>query len=251
MMKKKIATAIAAMFFLLGAMNPALAYDESEIYKTVEIQQHQIFDITCEYDDVRYEIDPPSKAHIVSRDGGNVKIMLDGLGDVYVRTIYSTGDVFVFRIIVSESVKSSSVEIARPNPATENPSELAQQVLELVNRERAKVGVKPLQLTKFLLDSAAIRAEEISRSYSHTRPDGRPCSSIMKDGQYMIGENIAAGSSTAEAVMEQWMNSPGHRANILNSDYTELGVGYFYKSDSPYGNYWVQIFKRPMSAARR
>ena len=74
---------------------------------------------------------------------------------------------------------------------------------------------------------------------------------MIKNGTYTVGENIAAGSATPETVVKQWMNSPGHRANILNSDYEELGVGYAYKSGSEYGHYWVQMFRRPMSKAIR
>lgn len=127
----------------------------------------------------------------------------------------------------------------------------AKEVLDLVNIERSKVGVSPLKLNEELMWASNIRAEEISRVFSHTRPDGSACSSLIKDGMYTVGENIAAGNSTPEATVEQWMNSPGHRANILNPDYTELGVGYFYDANSEHGHYWVQMFKRPMSVAIR
>lgn len=61
-----------------------------------------------------------------------------------------------------------------------------------------------------------------------------------------VAENIAAGRSTPEAVMEQWLNSPGHRNNILNSEYTEIGVGHYYLESDPgkfqYKHYWTQVF---------
>ena len=238
-MRKKIAAAITSMFLILGS--PVSAEENAD--KILEYQQNQTFEIHGE-SGVCYEIDPPSRAHIVSQNDGHVTISLDEVGDVYIRTIYPNGYVYVFKVVIGEPKSLHS-------PAVESPDILAQQVLELVNQERAKVGSAPLRLSKILMDGASIRAEEISRVYSHTRPDGRPCSSIMKNGEYMIGENIAAGVSKAQEVVDMWMNSPGHRANILNSDYTELGVGYFYKSDSVYGSYWVQIFKRPMSVAIR
>ena len=124
---------------------------------------------------------------------------------------------------------------------------LAQGVLELVNRERAKEGVAPLHLASDLMEGSAIRAQEIIKVFSHTRPDGLPYHSLFKDGMYRVGENIAAGSSTPEAVVEQWMNSPGHRTNILNSDYDELGVGHAYDANTTFGHYWVQMFRRPIS----
>ena len=118
-----------------------------------------------------------------------------------------------------------------------------EEVLRLVNRERAKVGARPLQLSDDLREAASIRAEEITRYFSHTRPDGRDCFTLLKKRKYTLGENIAAGSATPEAVVDQWMHSPGHRANILNKKFKELGVGYRYKEGSEYGHYWIQMFR--------
>lgn len=129
----------------------------------------------------------------------------------------------------------------------------AQEVLRLVNIERANHGVAPLRLSDNLTSGATIRANEISKFMSHTRPNGQKFYTVFNDseGQYTMGENIAAGYDSPEAVVKGWMNSPGHRANILNSDYEELGVGYFYDQNSEYKNFWVQIFKRPISKAYR
>ena len=92
---------------------------------------------------------------------------------------------------------------------------------------------------------ADIRAKELTVLFSHTRPDGRDCFSIFgsKQGKIYGGENIAAGSSTPEAVVNQWMSSPGHRENILNGKYRYLGVGYAYDGNSEYAHYWVQLFE--------
>lgn len=119
-------------------------------------------------------------------------------------------------------------------------------VLELVNRERAKCGVAPLRLSDDLMDGAAIRARELSVLYSHTRPDGKEFWTVLgrKENVY-LGENASAGDSTPESVVAGWMNSPGHRANILNPHFAELGVGYYHFSNDPHGytNYWIQIFR--------
>ena len=91
-----------------------------------------------------------------------------------------------------------------------------------------------------------VRAQELTELFSHTRPDGQDCFSVYSEfgiTYYNAGENIAAGSSTPEGVMNQWVNSSGHYANIINSKFTELGVGYVYAPDSPYGYYWVQLFR--------
>jgi uncharacterized protein YkwD len=90
-----------------------------------------------------------------------------------------------------------------------------------------------------------IRAEEIIQSFSHTRPNGTKFYTVF-EGLYdyrMIGENLAAGFTSASSVVSGWMNSEGHRANILKEDYTEIGIGI--KKDSAGRLYWVQIFGTP------
>ena len=131
-------------------------------------------------------------------------------------------------------------------PQTQTPQELAAEVVRLVNVERAKEGLPALGTFDSLTKSAEIRAPETAKLFSHDRPDGSSCFTALdatgaSKGAYTSGENIAAGSSTAADVVEQWMNSPGHRANILNKDFTHIGVGYC-KSGSGYGHYWVQMF---------
>ncbi len=131
-------------------------------------------------------------------------------------------------------------------PQTQTPQELAAEVVRLVNVERAKEGLPALGTFDSLTQAAEIRAPELPTLFSHDRPDGSSCFTALdatgaSKGAYTSGENIAAGSSTAADVVEQWMNSPGHRANILNKDFTHIGVGYC-KSSSGYGHYWVQLF---------
>lgn len=128
----------------------------------------------------------------------------------------------------------------------QSADDIARQVLALANEERRKAGVAPLRFSAELQSAAVIMAEEMTRKYSHTRPDGTKFSTVLPDGKYTLGESIACGSSTATKVVELWMNSPGHRANILRSDYTELGVGYMYNENSGYRHYWGQLFRRPM-----
>ena len=122
----------------------------------------------------------------------------------------------------------------------------ARQVLELCNAERKKAGLTSLQLDEELAGYAEIRAEEATRKFSHVRPNGKYCSSIMPFSYFarfrQYGENLAGGQLTPEQAMEGWMNSPGHRANILNPRYKLLGVAYVYRPDSRYRHYWVQQF---------
>lgn len=122
-------------------------------------------------------------------------------------------------------------------------SAYAEGVLDAVNENRASYGLAPLTLSEDLCEDADIRAEEIVSLFSHTRPDGSSCFTVI-DGSYRrVAENIAAGAATPEDVVEQWMNSPGHRANILDPQLRELGVGYCHAPNGAYEHYWVQLFR--------
>lgn len=123
-----------------------------------------------------------------------------------------------------------------------------ERIVELVNEERAKEGIAPVTLNETMTNAAMLRAEEIVESFSHTRPDGTSCFTVLEDfnvGYTYCGENIAAGNSTADATMNQWVNSSGHYANIMNSRFSEIGVGVVYDSSAEYGYYWVQLFIEP------
>ena len=131
-----------------------------------------------------------------------------------------------------------------PRPtAAPTAAELEAEVVRLVNVERAKEGLPPLSTLSALDQAADIRAPELITLFSHTRPDGSPCYTALDATRVnydSAGENIAAGQSTPAAVVEAWMNSPGHRANILNNNYTHIGVGY--TSGGSYRHNWVQLF---------
>ncbi|GGV90644.1 membrane protein [Streptomyces gelaticus] len=116
-------------------------------------------------------------------------------------------------------------------------------VLALVNQERGKVGCSPLTASASLASLAQDFSEDMAaRSFfDHTDPDGRtPWDRASKAGvRGLAAENIAHGQADAQAVMDSWMNSDGHRANILNCDYKTLGVGVHYGSGGPW---WTQDF---------
>lgn len=127
-------------------------------------------------------------------------------------------------------------------PETENQSYL-NQVLKLVNAERAKAGLAALTVDKNAQAAAQVRALEIETSFSHTRPNGSSFSTALKEQNVSYrtaGENIAWGQRSPEAVMEAWMNSAGHRANIMNANYTKIGIGYHQNARGV--NYWSQLF---------
>ena len=110
------------------------------------------------------------------------------------------------------------------------------EVLALVNRRRAENNLSALTMDKQLLDAAMTRAAECAVYYSHTRPTGLSCFSIIGT---MHAENIAAGQYDASSVMTDWMNSTGHRTNILASCHESIGIGCFRYNNR---NYWVQVF---------
>lgn len=128
------------------------------------------------------------------------------------------------------------------SPAPEQNLSYVQQIVNLVNEERAKEGLAPLTLDTNVSAAAQVRAQEIVTSFSHTRPDGTSFSTALKEQNISYrraGENIAWGQKSPEAVMDAWMNSSGHRANIMNSNFTTIGVGYYQVNGV---NYWCQLF---------
>jgi len=121
-------------------------------------------------------------------------------------------------------------------------SSYAGEVLRLVNVERAKAGLPALTTNSTLTAAANKRAQEIKQTFSHTRPNGSSCFTVL--GEYGVsyrtaGENIAYGQKTPQEVVNGWMNSPGHRANILKSSFGKVGIG-VYESGGVY--YWTQLF---------
>lgn len=115
--------------------------------------------------------------------------------------------------------------------------DMAYSVLNLVNSERAKQGLGALSMESSLLETAMVRAAETAVLFSHTRPDGSTCFCL---NPLMNAENIAALQTSAQSVMNSWMNSEGHRENILDESFTSIGIGCV-KADNG-GYYWVQCF---------
>ena len=120
--------------------------------------------------------------------------------------------------------------------------DFASQVAALVNAERAKYGLSALTMDTKVQQAALVRAKETAQSFSHTRPNGSSFSTALTEAGVSYrtaGENIAYGQTTPQQVMNAWMNSSGHRANILNANYTTIGVGYTVINGTAY---WAQLF---------
>ena len=128
------------------------------------------------------------------------------------------------------------------------PGDLARtaaEVAALTNRERAVAALPPLAIDPVLTTAAqAHSADMVARAfYSHTSPDGcQPWDRAVAAGaqRRSIGENIACGQRSPAEVVDGWMNSPGHRANILKPDFTHIGIGF--AGGGPAGMYWTQLF---------
>ncbi|MED2932061.1 CAP domain-containing protein [Bacillus wiedmannii] len=138
---------------------------------------------------------------------------------------------------------------AEQKPAEQKPaeeakslSEFEQRVVELTNAERAKQGLPALKIDTELSKVARVKSEDMQKNnyFNHNSPTyGSPFDMMKKFGisYTSAGENIAQGQRTPEEVVQAWMNSAGHRANILNNGFTHIGVGYVES-----GNYWTQQF---------
>ncbi|MDP4505978.1 CAP domain-containing protein [Nonomuraea turcica] len=143
----------------------------------------------------------------------------------------------------------------RPSKTTRSPSArstskpstvgttLENQVVTLANAQRAKAGCKPLQHDGKLRKAAYGHSQDmVAKDYfDHTSPTGKEADDRIAAAGFSPvsswGENIAYGQRSAAAVMDDWMNSPGHKRNILDCSYTHIGVGYVAS-----GSYWTQVF---------
>ena len=165
--------------------------------------------------------------------------------DTKVATVNQSGNVTaVKKGTATITVKTSNgkkatckVTVITHNEALEN------EVIKLVNAERTKRGLSKLTTNSKMAAASDKRAKEISTKFSHTRPNGKSCFTVfaefgIKTGY--AGENIAYNySSAAKDVVNMWMNSPGHKDNILNSKFKTIGVGLYVKEGR---YYWVQLF---------
>lgn len=136
-----------------------------------------------------------------------------------------------------------SLPVEQEETEAEKAERFIEEVIRLTNEERKKAGLPPLGTTSKLSEAAKLRAEELTEKYSHDRPDGSGCFTILEvvnlNGYRAVGENIAMGQKTPEQVVQAWMNSEGHRRNIMNVQFEEIGVGY---ADNDGWSGWVQLF---------
>ncbi|WP_370876214.1 CAP domain-containing protein [Neobacillus ginsengisoli] len=144
--------------------------------------------------------------------------------------------------ITTPAVPKATQPSAPAAPSTAGISQMALQVIELTNNERRKNGLPALKADSSLSKVAQVKSNDMQAKhyFSHTSPTYGSPFDMMRDfgvTYKSAGENIAMGQTTAQQVVTAWMNSEGHRKNILSPNYTNIGVGF-----TQSGNYWSQMF---------
>lgn len=247
-MLKKILTFIATT---LCALQLSVCCAAENIYQEMNLPVGIVFGINA--DNLKLTI-LQGVAQIVDVNGEE-QLYCTQTGDVLLNARFTSpqypGKYFNYKYLI-HVVEGNELEAAdrmlaqkeAERKAAIDTSKFPQQVLDLVNRERAKAGLHSLRLADDLQQAAAVRAREITRVLSHNRPDGSKFYTVL-GSKWGAGENIASGYPTPEEAVAGWMDSPGHRANILRKGYKELGVGYCYDENGVggYKHYWVQIFR--------
>ena len=126
-------------------------------------------------------------------------------------------------------------------------SNYARECFDLINKKRVANGLDELEWDDTIAEACDIRAQELPEKFSHLRPNGELCFTVFDEVGIELSakaENIAEGYSTPKAAVNAWMNSEGHKKNILNKYMTRAAIGFCYDPDSDYKYYWVQLFGR-------
>jgi len=173
-------------------------------------------------------------------------------GTYYVRVYQDKGNTrYKLQLSVSSALSPLSTQSSN---ATLHP--FVRRVLDLTNLYRQQFGFQSLTLNQKLTQAAQAHSENMANSdfVGHVAPNGSNMGDRIRATGYQywtIAENIAAGHSTPDATVESWMSSPGHRANILNPDLKEIGIGYYHLANDTgmmnYDHYWTQNFGTPFS----
>lgn len=233
---KKVFSLIICLILLISIMIPAYALNINQIQPDTNVIYIGITD---------QDVPAPEGFHTHYNGSSLIIISGEKLEGVYRNPI--TG-----RPV--ETTTQETTEQTQNEPAAELPDEdqsieynidheqLIKDIFELVNQEREKNNIPALTYNKEIQDAADLRAKEASESFSHTRPDGSSCHDVIKLEYYATGENLLMADkeiATAENMMKTWMDSEGHRANILLKDFTEMAIGIYEKDNIVYA---TQIF---------
>ena len=217
---------------------------DSDIAGNTEASEQQAFDDLSQADD--YKNNSGQKS---GEDSGSGDDYQNSDGESYGDGDSSDNSEETDIPSASEDVNSDYNLLARAQINTVTYSAYANEVLRLVNIERTNVGVAPLVLDEALCNAANMRAIEMDCTgvFGHKRPNDHSCFEVYDicnvEWQNACGENIAAGQATPEEVMNSWLGSAGHKANILSPEYTKMGLGDSVGlSNGQYRGYWAQEF---------
>lgn len=209
-----------AEYYFLNDGKQALktVFDSSDdVYYVIEKENHTVIDVVDASDWRSYKKDADSSlvdtSKVVSTDGTSHKNN-------------------------SGSSQGGSLE-------TGINEEWEMECFDLINEQRTKRGLSALEHDDAIQEACDVRAVEIAESFSHTRPDGTSCFTALEDAGVSAGgcgENICAGTTSPKAAVEAWMNSPGHKANILTKKFKKGAIGFYYDPDSEWTYHWVQLF---------
>lgn len=146
----------------------------------------------------------------------------------------------------------SAVAVAGPGAKAASHPGIERGIRDCANRNRSAAGLETLQPSRVLSEAARLQARNMAREhfFDHTDPQGRgPGERVEifdREHRYtFVGENIAAGYTSARTACQGWMHSPGHRENILGEDYTAIGTGF--SGGGEYGRYYVQVFAKELT----
>ncbi|GAB4476465.1 MAG: hypothetical protein OHK0037_38080 [Elainellaceae cyanobacterium] len=191
------------------------------------------------------------KARASFRPGQTGKLEAKNLTGTFFLRVRSQGGNLSYKLAMEAAASGTSSTSTRDT----QPSGFIAEVLRLTNEFRQQNGVQPLTYNSKLGNAAQGHTINMANLdfFSHTGKDGSTIGQRVTASGYQwsfTGENIAAGYTTPQAVVNGWINSPGHRANMLNPNYQEIGIGYHYLSNDTgqvnYYHYWTQNFGKPL-----
>lgn len=172
-------------------------------------------------------------------------------GEDTIVKITSTGE----ELAILKNIRVADLTSADFGETASTSSSFEERIVQLVNEARAQNGLAPLTVNLQLMTAAETHSQNMATQdfFSHTGLDGSQVSDRTQAAGYrstFVGENIGAGYDSAEAAFEGWMSSSGHRDNILNPNYTEIGVGYVLEANDTgsvnYNHYWTQVFGKAL-----
>lgn len=247
-MREKVLTKIISLFLVVMMMitfvpsNNSVSAASSKKAKSVTVKKTITVKTTKKIKKIK--VSSKGKVKVTFKKKAK-KFKVKGVkkGKVTITVTFTNKKKAKYQITVKAAKTNKTNKTNQTNKTTDTASEnRAKQVVSLVNKEREKVGRNKLVLDPKLQEAANKRAKELKTLFSHTRPDGTMCFTVLEEYNidYMAtGENIAMGQSTPEMVVNAWMNSQGHKENILSDKFTKIGVGSYEVNGKIY---WVQLF---------